>query len=69
MSHYILTMKISLYENVITKMLATEQLFQTKENRVSPSMLYNAERRILDFFERRKNDLNRKIISNFDEYP
>jgi len=57
-----------LYENVITKMLVEEQLFQTNENRLSPSMLYNAERRILDFFERRKNDLNRKIISSFDEY-
>jgi len=57
-----------LYENVITKMLVEEQLFKTNENRLSPSMLYNAERRILDFFERRKNDLNRKIISSFDEY-
>ncbi len=57
-----------LYENVITKMLVEEQIFQTTPNRLSPSMLYNAERRILDFFERRKNDLNRKIISSFDEY-
>jgi exodeoxyribonuclease V alpha subunit len=49
-------------------MLVEEQIFQTTPNRLSPSMLYNAERRILDFFERRKNDLNRKIISSFDEY-
>lgn len=57
-----------LYENSITKMLVEEELFQTKENRLSPGMLYRAERRILDFFQRREGELNRKIISGFEEY-
>ncbi|WP_228135613.1 ATP-dependent DNA helicase [Halarcobacter anaerophilus] len=57
-----------LYENSITKMLSEEEIFQTKENRFSPSMLYYAERRILDFFERRKDEKNKKIIGNFEEY-
>ncbi|QDF29224.1 AAA family ATPase [Halarcobacter anaerophilus] len=57
-----------LYENSITKMLSEEEIFQTKQNRFSPSMLYYAERRILDFFERRKDEKNKKIIGNFEEY-
>ena len=58
----------ALYESVITKMLVEEEIFQTTENRVSPAMLYFAERRILDFFQRREGELNRKIIASFDEY-
>ena len=57
-----------LYENAITKMLVDEDLYQTKQNRLAPSMLYMAERKILEFFQRREGELNRKIISNFDEY-
>lgn len=57
-----------LYENVVTKMLVEEDIFQTSEHRVSPSMLYFAERRILEFFQRREGELNRKIIAKFDEY-
>ncbi len=57
-----------LYEKIVTKMLVEEEIFQTNENRVSPSMLYFAERRILDFFQRREGELNRKIIANLDEY-
>lgn len=57
-----------LYEQVLTKMLVEEEIFQTSENRISPSMLYYAERRILDFFQRREGELNRKIIASFDEY-
>jgi exodeoxyribonuclease V alpha subunit len=57
-----------LYEQVITTMLAQEDIFQTSEFRVSPSMLYFAERRIMDFFQRREGALNKKIIALFDEY-
>jgi len=57
-----------LYENSLTNMLANEDIFQTKENRLAPSILYYAERRILDFFERRKGEKNKKIIEKFDEY-
>ena len=57
-----------LYEQAISKMLVDEDLFVTSENRYSLSMLYYAEKRILDFFQRRKDEKNRKIIATFDEY-
>ncbi len=57
-----------LYEQVVSKMLVEEEVFQTDEYRISPSMLYYAERRILEFFQRRENERNRKIIASFDEY-
>lgn len=57
-----------LYENVVTKMLVEEDIFQTSEHRISPAMLYFAERRILEFFQRREGEKNRKIIAKFDEY-
>ncbi|WP_121626463.1 AAA family ATPase [Poseidonibacter antarcticus] len=60
--------KNALYEECLTKMLVDEEIFVTKENRYAPSMLYYAEKKILDFFNRRKNDLNRKIIADFDNY-
>jgi len=60
--------KNALYEECLTKMLVDEDIFVTKENRYAPSMLYHAEKKILDFFNRRKNDLNRKIIASFDDY-
>jgi exodeoxyribonuclease V alpha subunit len=57
-----------LYEQVITKMIVEEEIFQTTEHRLSPAMLYYAERRILEFFQRREGEKNRKIIASFDEY-
>ena len=57
-----------LYEQVISKMLVDEDLFVTSENRYALSILYYAEKRILDFFQRRKDEKNRKIIATFDEY-
>ncbi len=57
-----------LYEQAISKMLVEENIFVTSENRLALSMLYYAEKRILDFFSRRKNEKNRKIIATFDEY-
>jgi len=58
----------SLYEQAISKMLVEENIFVTSENRYALSMLYYAEKRILDFFQRRKDEKNRKIIATFDEY-
>ena len=58
----------SLYEQAISKMLVDEDIFVTSENRYALSMLYYAEKRILDFFTRRKDEKNRKIIATFDEY-
>lgn len=57
-----------LYEEAISKMLVDEELFVTSENRVALSMLYYAEKRILEFFNRRKDEKNKKIIASFDEY-
>lgn len=57
-----------LYESAISKMLVDEDIFVTSENRFALSMLYFAEKRILDFFARRKDEKNRKIIATFDEY-
>ncbi|MGB6327960.1 MAG: AAA family ATPase [Halarcobacter sp.] len=57
-----------LYEEVITKMLVEEDIFQTNAYRLAPAMLYFAERRILEFFQRREGEQNKKIIKVFDEY-
>ncbi|PLY05129.1 MAG: exodeoxyribonuclease V subunit alpha [Arcobacter sp.] len=57
-----------LYEQVVTKMLVEEDVFQTNQYRLAPAMLYFAERRIMEFFQRREGEQNRKIISTFDEY-
>ncbi len=57
-----------LYESAISKMLVDEDIFVTSENRYALSMLYYAEKRILDFFSRRKDEKNRKIIATFDDY-
>lgn len=59
----------SLYEIATNELLAKEEVYQTSENRLAPSMLYFAEKRVLEFFKRRENDLAlKKIVSNFDEY-
>ncbi|RXJ87048.1 AAA family ATPase [Arcobacter sp. CECT 8985] len=58
-----------LYENCIVQMLANEELYTTSENRLAISMLYNAEKNILEFFQRRKDERYLKnIVSNIDEY-
>jgi len=58
----------ALYEQAVSKMLVEEDIFVTKENRYALSMLFHAEKRILEFFQRRENELNKKIIATFDEY-
>jgi exodeoxyribonuclease V alpha subunit len=58
----------ALYESAVSKMLVDEDIFVTSENRYAPSMLYYAEKRILEFFQRRKDEKNKKIIATFDEY-
>lgn len=58
-----------LYESAVITMLADEDIYQTTPDRYSPSMLYFAEKRILEFFKIRQNEsLNKKIVSNFKEY-
>ncbi|MBS9782656.1 MAG: AAA family ATPase [Arcobacter sp.] len=58
----------ALYEEALSKLVVEEELFLTRENRYAPSMLYNAEKRILEFFQRRQDEKNKKIIATFDEY-
>lgn len=58
----------ALYEEAVSKMLVEEEIFVTKENRYALSMLYHAEKRILEFFQRRENEQNKKIIATFDNY-
>lgn len=61
--------KNELYEEVIIQMLAEDHLHQTKSDRYSPAMLFFAEKKILDFFEKRSNEqIKQTIIKNFDEY-
>ena len=56
-----------LYENALATMELEEEIHKTKENRYSPSMLYNAELKILRFFKERENDQYlKKIVSNTD---
>ncbi len=58
-----------LYENAIAKMELEEDIYKTKENRYAPSMLYFAEKRVLEFFRARENDMYlKKIVSNINEY-
>jgi len=58
----------ALYEEALSKMLVEEDIFVTKENRYALSMLYHAEKKILEFFQRRESEKNRKIIASFDDY-
>jgi len=59
----------TLYENALAKMELEEEIYKTKENRYAPSMLYFAEKRVLEFFRARENDMYlKKIVSNVDEY-
>ena len=57
-----------LYENILVEMLAKEEIYSTTENRIALSMLYYCEKKILDFFNIRKDSKNKKIIDSFDEY-
>jgi exodeoxyribonuclease V alpha subunit len=61
--------KNELYEDVIIQMVAQDNLHQTKSDRFAPSMLYFAEKKILEFFEKRANEqIKQPIIKDFDEY-
>jgi len=59
----------SLYEAALNQMLSDEDIHQTSLNRFSPSILYNAEKRILEFFKQREDKKQlKKIVSNFKSY-
>ncbi|MFA7084585.1 MAG: AAA family ATPase [Arcobacteraceae bacterium] len=61
--------EFELYEKALNTMLNKEEIYQTTQDRYSPSMLYFAENKIIDFFAKRSDEIpNKKIISNFKEY-
>ena len=58
-----------LYENVLLTMLHEEAIHETKPNRYAPQMLYFAEKKILEFFEKRTDDLFKDtIVKDFENY-
>lgn len=60
-----------LYEEALHEMIANEEIFQTKDDRYSPRMLYFAEKQILQFFETREKEnefLKKKIVSDIASY-
>ena len=58
-----------LYEKVLANILTSKEIHQTKKDRYAPSMLYNAEKKILEFFQKRdKANPNKIIVSNFENY-
>ncbi len=58
-----------LYENVIIDMLASNKLHQTTKDRYAPSMLYFAEKNILEFFNKRKKlFIPQPIVKDFSKY-
>ena len=59
----------SLYEDAIIEMLSNNTLHQTKINRYAPSILYHAEKNILEFFQKRANNqFKQTIVKDFDKY-
>jgi len=58
-----------LYEKNIATLLAKEEIYQTKQDRYAPAMLYFAEKNILDFFQKRaKAPITKPIVKDFDNY-
>ena len=61
--------EIELYEKVLIQILSNKDIHQTAEDRYAPSMLWNAEKKILEFFQNRaKMNPNRPIINDFESY-
>ena len=61
--------KDSLYENSIIDMLANDRLHETIKGRYAPGNLFYAEKQVLEFFNKRANNLIQEIIvKDFDTY-
>jgi len=61
--------KTILYDDAIIEMLANNELHQTTQNRYAPTHLYNAEKNIIEFFNRRKkSQIKQIIIKDFEQY-
>ncbi|VAY87362.1 RecD-like DNA helicase YrrC [hydrothermal vent metagenome] len=58
-----------LYEEVLIKILSSQEIYQTTKNRYAPSILWNAEKKILDFFQTRsKLNPTKHIVKDFETY-
>lgn len=57
-----------LYENCLNQMIRDNDIFKTTQHRYAPSMLYHAEKNIIEFFEKRAKSPKHKIVENFDKY-
>lgn len=59
----------TIYENAIIGLVGDKTLHQTTKDRYSPSNIFNAEKNILEFFEKHKNQhTHNSIIQDFDSY-
>lgn len=58
-----------LYEEALIMLLAQDEIHETIKDKYSPSIYYNCETKILEFFENRKiHNHNKKIIKDFETY-
>jgi len=61
--------KETLYEEAIIALLSKDEIHETITNKYAPSIYYNCETKILEFFKDRKvHNHNKKIIENFESY-
>jgi exodeoxyribonuclease V alpha subunit len=59
----------TLYEEAVIALLSKDEIHETISKKYSPSMYYNCETKILEFFENRKmHNHNKRIIKDFDSY-
>jgi exodeoxyribonuclease V alpha subunit len=57
-----------LYENTLNHMVRHSEIFKTTQHRFAPSMLYHAEKKIIEFFEKRQKSLKQIIVKNFNTW-
>ncbi|BFU77399.1 ATP-dependent RecD-like DNA helicase [Arcobacter sp. 15-2] len=61
--------KDTLYEEAVIALLSKDEIHETITNKYAPSIYYNCETKILEFFKDRKiHNHNKKIIENFESY-
>jgi len=59
----------TLYEDALITLLAKDEIHETILEKYSPSIYYNCETKILEFFKNRKiHNHNKKIIVDFESY-
>ena len=59
----------ALYEEAVILLLSKDEIHETVKEKYAPSIYYNCETKILEFFENRKvHNHNKQIISDFETY-